>query len=293
MVFITDAFAAVGAMVGLAVGDAMGAPLEGLPPPPVRVRKMTGGGIHGTRPGQFTDDTLQACAVAESLVYCRGFDPCDLLRRLLRGYRRHPEFFGPTSRAVLDRVAWGWDPVSAAAAAHRERGSSRSNGSVMRGAPLGIFYGPARIRPVSLACSALTHHDPAAGECSAFINRMVSGLCRGEDGNTAYHRACRAVRDPKIATVLASSTGLPLRPSLDALETAHSAARILLTTRSFSDAVVTAINQGGDADTLGAVVGALAGARYGIRAIPPDWLAGLDQHDRIIETGIRLWTAGE
>ncbi|MHC1626543.1 MAG: ADP-ribosylglycohydrolase family protein [Methanoculleaceae archaeon] len=293
MPVITGIARPLGALVGLAVGDAMGAPLEGMPPPSIRVRRMAGGGIHGTRPGHYTDDTIQACAVAESLVHCHGFNAADIVRRLLRGYMRHPWFFGPTSSAVLRRVAAGRDPVEAAAAAHRERGWSRSNGSVMRGIPLGIYYPPHRVWPVSLACSALTHYDTVAGECSACINRIISGLCRSEETYTAFRRACSSIRNPELASIISSSTRLPVEPSLDAVDITHSAIRILLTTRSFYDAVITAVNLGGDADTLGSVVGAAAGARYGIDQIPSEWLYGLHHWQKIVGTAVRLWQAAE
>ncbi|NQS78294.1 MAG: ADP-ribosylglycohydrolase family protein, partial [Methanoculleus bourgensis] len=130
---------AVGAFIGLAIGDAMGAPLEGLPPRSIAVTEMLGGGIHNTLPGQYTDDTLQASALAGTLIQCRGFDPEDFAGRLVRVYRAHPEFFGPTSRAVLDLIESGLGPEAAAARVHEARGGSRSNGSVMRGIPVGIF----------------------------------------------------------------------------------------------------------------------------------------------------------
>ena len=179
---------AVGAFIGLAIGDALGAPLEGLPPGPFVVTEMQGGGIHNTLPGQYTDDTLQASALAQTLLRCGGFDPDDFARRLVLVYRAHPEFFGPTSRAVLDLIESGHRPSAAARMVYEERGEGRSNGSVMRGIPVGIFYPPLEVREASLAASRVTHFDPAAGEASAFVNRMVSGICRGEDAGTAFGR---------------------------------------------------------------------------------------------------------
>jgi len=163
-----------GALLGLALGDALGAPLEGLPPPPRKVTEMRGGGYHDVFPGQYTDDTLQTCAVAESLIICRGFSSQDVAIRFISGYRSHPEFYGPTSGAVLDLIEQGWLPEEAAAIVHARKGGSRTNGSVMRGVPIGIFYRPESVKRISMACSRVTHYDPTAGECSAFVNRMVS-----------------------------------------------------------------------------------------------------------------------
>ena len=146
---------AVGALVGLAIGDALGAPLEGLPPAPFTVTEMMGGGIHDVEIGQYTDDTLQASALAETLIGCGGLDPAEFARRLVLVYHAHPEFFGPTSRAVLDLVDEGVAPTLAARMAHEARGGSRSNGSVMRGIPVGIFYPPREVRDAARLASQI------------------------------------------------------------------------------------------------------------------------------------------
>lgn len=280
---------AVGAFIGLAIGDALGAPLEGLPPPPIAVAEMRGGGIHDVLPGQYTDDTLQASALAETLLECGGFDPADFARRLVLVYRAHPEFFGPTSRAVLDQVEAGVAPTVAARMAHEARGGSRSNGSVMRGIPVGIFYPPAAVREASLAASRVTHFDPVAGEASAFVNRMVSGICRGEEAPVAFGRALAACEDPELRGLLEDYRAHPPEPSLDAVLCTHCAVRVFMDAPSFRDAVVTAVNLGGDADTVGAIVGGLAGARYGCEAIPPSWLAALQDREELLDLARRLW----
>lgn len=279
---------AVGALIGLAIGDALGAPLEGLPSAPLVVTEMVGGGIHNTIPGQYTDDTLQASALAQTLLECGGFDPEDFARRLVLVYHAHPEFFGPTSRAVLDLVEAGVAPTVAARTVHEERGGSRSNGSVMRGIPVGIFYPPGEVREVSLAASRVTHFDPAAGEASAFVNRMVSGLCRGEEASVAFGRALAACEDPELRGLLEDYRAHPPEPSLDAVLCTHCAVRVFMDASSFREAVVTAVNLGGDADTVGAIVGGLAGARYGCEAIPPSWLAALQDREELVDLARRL-----
>ncbi|HOI13004.1 MAG TPA: ADP-ribosylglycohydrolase family protein [Methanoculleus sp.] len=279
---------AVGAFIGLAIGDALGAPLEGLPPPPLAVTEMTEGGIHNVAIGQYTDDTLQASALAETLIKYGGFDPDDFAHRLVRVYHAHPEFFGPTSRAVLDLVEEGVRPADAARMAHEARGGSRSNGSVMRGIPVGIFYPPQEVREASLAASRVTHFDPAAGEASAFVNRMVSGMCRGEEVPVAFDRALAACEDPELRGLLEDYRAYPPEPSLDAVLCTHCAVRIFMDAVSFLDAVVAAVNLGGDADTVGAIVGGLAGARFSCEAIPPSWLAALRDREDLLALARRL-----
>ncbi|NYT05196.1 MAG: ADP-ribosylglycohydrolase family protein [Methanomicrobiales archaeon] len=277
-----------GSLIGLSVGDALGAPLEGFPPPDHLYTRMRGGGLHGLPAGAVTDDTLQACAVAESLICCRKFDPSDIMRRFLEGFDAHPEFYGPTSRAVFSAVRAGIPLKEAALWAHRQSGRSRSNGSVMRGAPIGIFYPPGMVAGISVACSRLTHFDPVAAECSVFVNRMISHLCRGADRRTAYRHALAKTRDPEVRGVMASLHSRPLEPTLDALDTIHCAVSLLLASRSFSSAVIGAVNLGGDADTAGAVTGALAGAAWGIDAVPRIWLDALQERDRLLALSRRL-----
>lgn len=281
----------VGAFIGLAIGDAMGAPLEGLPPRSIVVTEMLGGGIHNTIPGQYTDDTLQASALAETLIHCGGLDADDFVERLIQVYRANPEFFGPTSGAVLDLIAAGEKPEIATARAHEMRGGSRSNGSVMRGVPLGIFYPPREVRVASLAASRVTHFDPAAGEASAVINRMVSGICRGEERGIAFAAALDECQDAELQAMLADYRAYPLDPSLDAVLCTHCAVRIFLEATTFREAIIRAINLGGDADTVGAVTGGLAGACWGLPGIPESWLVALQDREELIDRAQRLHAA--
>ncbi|RXE57196.1 crystallin [Methanoculleus taiwanensis] len=273
---------AAGALLGLAFGDALGAPLEGARPPLRKVTEMQGGGIHHVRPGQYTDDTLQACALAQSLIHGRGFAPADFVSRLIRGYHAHPEFYGPTSRRVLDLIETGVEPEAAARAVHEAVGGSRSNGSVMRGVSIGIFYRPALVRDVSMACSRLTHYDPVAGESSAFINRMVSELSRGASRGAAYERALAACRSDEVAALLGAYGRHPLVPSLDAVLCTHCAVAVFMRARNAAEAVITAVNLGGDADTVGAVTGALAGAAWGSGAFPLSWHRRVENREQLI-----------
>ncbi len=291
--FISDLERAVAALTGLAIGDAMGAPVEGCPAPATLLRDMEPGGRFPRSAGSVTDDTAQAVAVAESLAFCRGYCPEDMAERFLSGYLRHPEYYGPTSSAVFSLVRTGVPAYRAAAIVHKERGGSRSNGSVMRGPPIGIFYRGSGVGEVSRCCSRLTHYDPVAGECSAFLNRMVSELCRGGGKETAFTRALAACRSREVAGRLSSWHAYPVEAGLDALICTHAAVSVFLSTSGFEDAVVTAVNLGGDADTVGACTGALAGAFYGARSIPDRWLARLEGREHLRELGYRLWVLGQ
>ncbi|MDD1711830.1 MAG: ADP-ribosylglycohydrolase family protein [Methanoregulaceae archaeon] len=293
MIFISDFGHVTGALAGLAIGDALGAPFEGAPPPDRPVTGFSGGGPRMRVRGQFTDDTLQALAVATSLTHCRGYCPEDMAWRLLAGYRRYPEFYGPTSGSVFDLIARGIPPYQAAFIVHRANRGSRSNGSVMRGFPIGIFFAGPEVGPVSACASRLTHFDPLPGACSAWLNRMVSALCRGASREQAFVSAWRLCGDEEVAERLGRYRKFDPEPGLDALLCSHAALSIFMEHRSFPAAVTAAVSMGGDADTVGACTGALAGACFGIGAVPPVWLAGLRGAGTVIDTAVRLWAVSQ
>jgi len=291
--FISDHVRSCAAIIGLAIGDALGAPLEGFPAPLKMVTDMLPGGRHPRTKGEVTDDTLQALAVAASLTACRRFDPDDMMVRLVAAYHNNPQWFGPTSSAVFELVRSGVPPLKAADAAHGRLGSSRTNGSVMRGFPLGVFYAPGSVGTMSIACSRLTHHDMVAAHSSSWLNTMTSAMCRGSTRETAFRQAYAACRNDDVFLMLGGYKDYPPDPSLDALLCAHAALFCFMDAGSFEDAVISAINLGGDADTVGACCGALAGACWGMDAIPLRWIKDLVDYPRISSIAWELAMAAE
>jgi ADP-ribosyl-[dinitrogen reductase] hydrolase len=244
---------------------------------------------YGRKAGLYTDDTGQALAVADSLAVCRFFSPEDLMQRLVRNYLSDPRVYGPTSARVFEMVLSGVPVGDAARAAHLVNGWSRSNGSVMRGPPIGIFYAGPMVEACSEACARLTHYDPVNGACSAFLNRMVSDLCRGLPREYAYARAVRRCRHPEVLEMFGDYRRFDPEPALDALLATHAAVFLFMEGEEFEDILVTAINLGGDADTVGAMAGALAGAESGLPAIPGRWLSRLEGLAVVMESAWRLW----
>jgi len=291
--FISDHVRSCGTLIGLAIGDAFGAPLEGSPAPRERVTEMLPGGRHPRAKGEVTDDTLQALAVAASLAACRRFDPDDMMARFVAAYRTSPQWFGPTSSTVFDLVRQGIPVKDAAAVAHERLGASRSNGSVMRGFPIGVFFAPPSVPETSIACSRLTHVDMVAAHCSVWLNLMTSLMCRGTPREEAYRIAGARCHNEEVFTMLGNYKKYPPEPSLDALLCSHAALFCFMNARSFEDAVTDAINLGGDADTVGACCGALAGACWGTGAIPERWIADLEDYPRISSIAWELAMAGE
>jgi len=287
--FITGRMRHVGSLVALAIGDALGAPLEGSQQPEAWVTQMLPGGRHFRKKGEVTDDTLQAMAVAESLASCGRFDAEDLVVKLFRGYIQRPEWYGPTSSAFFDLVRSGTLPHRAARIVHRRLHGSRSNGSVMRGFPLGIFCPAPQVYGASLACSRLTHYDPVGGHCSAFLNVMVSDMVRGISRATAFRHARSLCAHDEVHAVLGNYRHYSSVPGLDAVECSHAALSCFMGSKTAEHAILSAINLGGDADTVGACCGALAGAYWGLDAIPPRWTGELEGYERLVRLAERVW----
>jgi ADP-ribosyl-[dinitrogen reductase] hydrolase len=279
----------VGSLVALAIGDALGAPLEGSRKPEAWLAEYRSGGRHSRKKGEFTDDTLQAVAVAESLVACRGFCENDLVEKLSEAYIVRPEWFGPTSTFFFDLVRSGTVPHHAALLVHKRNHGSRTNGSVMRGFPLGIFYPAPEVYEISIACSRLTHYDPVGGHCSAFLNAMVSDMCRGASRAAAFRHARSLCIHNEVHTVLGSYDQYDPDPSLDAVGCSHAALFSFMHAKSAEMAILSAVNRGGDADTVGSCTGALAGAYWGLGALPERWRGGLEGYDRLVQLAERVW----
>jgi len=289
VIFISHNSRSAGALAGLAVGDAFGAPYEGFPPPRHGLPKFSSGGVFGVNMGEFTDDTEQALAIAGSLIKCGYFEPNDVMRNLISAYTKDPRFYGPTSSSVFARVQSGCAPRDASREIY-EQGGGRSNGSAMRGTPLGIFYPPDEVWDVSIRCSQLTHYHPVACECSAVVNTMISCLCRGASREEAQSYALERVALTEIGAVLSDLHKYPLIPSLDALAATHCAIALFLENDTYPDTVVAAVMLGGDTDTIAAIAGAMSGAWLGLNAIPSQWLAQILRIHEIIAIAERLDT---
>ncbi|MFF3318485.1 ADP-ribosylglycohydrolase family protein [Streptomyces sp. NPDC003035] len=271
---------AVGAVLGSAVGDALGAPFEfGLPGvfrehSPDGVGVMCGGG--GWDPGEATDDTQMAVLVGESLLDRGGLHLPDVFDRFRRWAVSDPKDIGLQTEDVLT----SGDPWDRAAALHFQvNGRAAGNGSLMRASTSAVYFAGAG-REATMAAArriaALTHGDGAAWEGTAVLHDLVRVALLGDDPLAALPTALAAVAAPhreRWSRVLspgwhpdeATEFNGAVWPCLG------SAVWALRTTDSFEQAVCAAIDLGGDTDTVAAVTGTLAGAVYGDSAIPARW----------------------
>lgn len=293
---------AVGAVLGSAVGDALGAPFEFGPPlafsrhfpQPGAGGEMCGGG--GWDPGEFTDDTQMALLVAESLLDRDGFDGADMFGRFQRWAASRPKDIGVQTSAVLSSGR-AWDTAAAHHFAQTHRAAG--NGSLMRAAPAAVFFaaqGRAATMEAARRISALTHGDPATGEGCAVYHELVRIALDGGDPLIAMDDVVSLVADehrPRWAVVLAPDwePGRATESNGAVWPTLGSAVWALRTTSGFEEALRQVIDLGGDTDTVAAVTAGLAGAVHGAAAIPDRWVTVL--HGPVPGFGDHVWTAPE
>jgi ADP-ribosyl-[dinitrogen reductase] hydrolase len=289
---------ALGAFIGLAVGDALGTTIEfSRRDTYEHVTDMVGGGPFGLKPGEWTDDTSMALCLADSLIAGRGeLDSLDLASRFVRWWRQGENSvtgrcfdIGNTTRDALAKFEAG------GVARGPDFPHSAGNGGIMRLAPAVIAAGGDEARAVHLAQaqSAVTH---AADEClhaAAMMARMLNrAIASGRFEPLAPQDLPRGVSQ-RLQDAALGLVGSWPRDSVYSggyvVETFEASIWSVMTSGSFAEAVLKAVNLGYDADTTGAVAGQFAGAVWGFSAIPRSWRARLAWHDRLADSGRALW----
>lgn len=294
---------AAGALIGSAVGDALGAPFEFGPPGAFSARFPAGSdpalqmcGGRGWAQGEFTDDTQMALVVAGSLLDNAGLDEPAMFARFVAWCTADPPDVGDQTRAVLTSGL----PWSEAARAHADAGHhAAGNGSLMRTTPAALFFaasGREATMDAARRISALTHGDPAAGEGCAIFHELIRASLDGGSPLAAIPNTLTLVSETeraKWATVLDPSWHPELATESNGAvwPTLGSAVWALRTTDSFEKAVRAAVDLGHDTDTVACVTGALAGAVYGATAIPRGWSTNLN--GTVPGHGDRVWRTAD
>lgn len=338
MVQTTRLDRARGALLGSAIGDALGAPLEGLTSAQIQahyglVDDFVDGSAAWKRkpyrwrlPGLYSDDTQQALVLADVLLACGEIDP-ERTAALYLALATPPGMYvgahrgvGRSFRMVIEALRQGASP--------RDTGQpSAGPGAATRIAPLAIFFAgqPEALFEAVMAASLITHRDCrslagavavahairrlAAGALRepSFVLRLAGDVCHAElilATRFAERIAIPADRVHSLSTAIAHVEALLDVPRERALQAIVEEANrhgptdacrrptigfapaliptclyLLLTTDSFEEALIEAVNLGGDADTAGAILGAMAGASYGLKAIPERWLSRLQNRE--------------
>ena len=287
---------ALGALVGLAVGDAIGTTLEFKPRDSYdAVTDVTGGGPFGLEAGQWTDDTAMALALADSLFADPGLDAADLMTRFV-GWHRDGDYsctgtcfdIGITTRQALQRWQRSGDPYAGSTDPQ-----SAGNGSLMRLAPVALRHwrDRAMLDTVARRQSRTTHAAPEAIEACALFADILADAIEGRRRSEVL-RNRQVARAGAITPIAAGSwrgkSRAAVRSSGYVAHSLEAALWCVGRTSSFAKAVLLAANLGDDADTTAAITGQLAGALYGLSGIPADWVSKLAWQSRIEDVGRQL-----
>lgn len=266
-----------GCLLGLAIGDALGAPVEfrkaGSFEP---VTGYRAGGEFNLRAGQYTDDASMALCLAESLRVCRDMNLLDQCQRYWNWYAYGEnsstgECFdiGDGTKEALE--TW-WQTGKLFPSP-----TGLGNGCIMRLAPIPIFYSDtidaARYSQLS---ATTTHGHPDALKATGFFGGLLSLALNG------------CSKEELMRDVPQDYRKIEIIPSGHVVESLNAAIWAFETTDSFEDAVLKAVNLGGDADTIGAITGQLAGAFYGLSGIPHHLVLGLQDYEHFLDVARRL-----
>ncbi|MCB1772021.1 MAG: ADP-ribosylglycohydrolase family protein [Gammaproteobacteria bacterium] len=296
----------MGALLGLAAGDALGTTLEFTrPSPQPPLTDMVGGGPFGLEAGQWTDDTSMALCLAESLVTVGGFDPADQMHRYLR-WRDEGHLsstgrcfdIGGTVSGALHRFAETGDPFAGETHPH-----AGGNGSLMRLAPVALAYGHDTAKAVKRAgeMSRTTHGAPEPVDACRYYSVLLVGALDGLAKAELLDEGYRFFQDdpaapalaPAIADIAAGSFRRRQPPEIRGtgyvVQSLEAALWAFWHAEDFESGALAAVNLGEDADTTGAIYGQLAGACFGVEDIPARWRASLAMADRIVEFAEQLF----
>ncbi len=301
-----------GCFLGLAIGDALGVPVEfqsrrQLTEKPVT--KMLGFMSWNQPPGTWSDDSSLAFCLAESLT--KGYDLEDIGRKslawMIDGYwGAHDEVFdvGNTTKIALQRLKSGRN--SFLYSGERDE-ASNGNGSLMKIAPAALYFHNVHDDQLWNAIhdiSAITHAHFRSCFCCFVYCKYLIGLYKGEEKLEALRKASESIRQfidsknfsttetqllDRIFTLkIADAKEDEIKSSGYVLHTLEASIWCLLTTSSYKEAVLKAVNLGGDTDTTACVTGALAGVYYGMDEIPQHWMEQVARREDIIDLAKRF-----
>lgn len=301
---IEDRF--VGSILGLAIGDAMGMPFEGMYPEQIR-SCWNGKGFQpaarrGLEAGQYTDDTLMAICHLKSLMDSGGMDPEDTAQKFIQWFDSGDlRGIGRATAISMRRLKQGYPWQESGAGGKFAAG----NGGAMRIAPVGLFYynDITALKEAVRQAVVITHSNPEAVAGATAVAYIVARAARGDlDPAVAIRDTREFVGDSAVSRNLAraeiflrNNTGpeealKALGTSGYVVETVASAIFcFLLTPRDFKSTVVNAVMGGVDADTTAAVAGAVSGAFNGVSRIPRDWVTNLENNEMLTAMACRLY----
>jgi len=262
------------AFIGMAIGDAMGATVEFLTATEIQAKygifkNIIGGGWLHLKPGQVTDDTEMALCIARAIIQSQGWSLEEIARNFAAWLKSRPVDCGDTCRkgirsymlhGALEAPPNEWDA---------------GNGAAMRMLPVALFSLPdeALLKQYALQQAHITHNNPVSDAACLCLGKMLHMALCSESKNKLRREVNGLIaRFPTFS--FEPYHGLATGYVVDTFQTVF---HWFFRGRNFEECLVGTINQGGDADTTGAICGMLAGAYYGMDDIPQRWLKKMDK----------------
>jgi ADP-ribosyl-[dinitrogen reductase] hydrolase len=296
-----------GTLLGLAVGNALGLPVESWPK--AEIRRRFPSGIREIDPDEmklpWDDDLAQAVIIAEAILEHDTLERSDLAARLTEWASSNGRGMGSQTRAVINALRHGMSPSEAARVVWEQSGGSAAgNGAVMRCAPVAMRWrrDEARLREESERSAEVTHHDPRCGWSAYAVNLAIAGALGGR--RTSIDSVARAMVDAEVGPHTIRAVRRAAAPSLDGLELDGSGIGFTLKAMQvglwclengsdFETTLLAVVHAGGDTDTNGAVAGAVLGALHGADAIPERWASHIPQAERLLSIADQLLERAE
>ncbi|MDB4897945.1 MAG: putative dinitrogenase reductase activating glycohydrolase [Firmicutes bacterium] len=293
----TPAGRGLGGLLGMAAGDALGVTVEFQSRATIRHsypdghRDIKGGGPFGFAPGEWSDDTAMALAVARGIAE-QPRDPVPAVgRHFMAWYGGHPPDVGSTCRLALEAFGRTGSWAEASDAVRQQLGNrAGGNGALMRTLPTALAYG--NDTAPALAIARMTHPHPESDAAVAVYHLAVQRALEGGATREQVVAAGLRAAGPLTARLagLQTRTEAEIRSGGYVVETLEAALWCFLTTDSLEACIIKAVNLGDDTDTTGAVAGGLAGAYYGPQAVPRRWSTAIPERLQLEEAAERLFT---
>lgn len=289
-----------GCLLGLALGDALNAPFEG-----GVLERLLWRLIGRTKTGEirWTDDTQMSLDLADSLVARGCVDPDDLATRFAASYR-WSRGYGPGTAKVLRRISRGEAWQRASTAVHRD--GSFGNGAAMRAPVIGLFYAerPTELDDAARRSAIVTHAHPLGVEGAVLIARATAAAARGESSAEILRAALECCQPgPMRSRLEIAGEWLASRSNVNSAEVASRLGNGIAAVDSCPTALYLALRFrdmgfielqhmvaaiGGDADTIGAMAGAIWGAANSPGSMPSELLEKLEQRERLLALAASL-----
>jgi ADP-ribosyl-[dinitrogen reductase] hydrolase len=265
---------ALGAYLGFACGDALGATVEFMTPKQIQKhygvhKDIIGGGWLALKAGQVTDDTQMSLALGQAIIDNQGWNIQAVADNFVAWLDSDPPDIGNTCRRGITRYRDSGELFGL------PRDDDAGNGACMRNLPvvLSTLNRPDDFSLWSLQQSHITHNHPLSNAATLTLGRMANRLINNQDVDACKQEAERLISqygEFAYSPYLGKASGY-------IVDTVQTVLHYFFNTDSFESCLIATVNQGDDADTTGALAGMLAGAKYGVQQIPERWLKQLNQ----------------